>query len=252
MVSCQMTPHLVTMKLRSKNLQLKHSAGVQKKRKSFYKEQPEPVLLCDIHDFLENYRYDKTKQLSNDSKDKSLGLKLRSKFCFTRRVKQKSASPFHNVHSTPLVTKQPRPSCQAKQLDKVRTENKRKRKETELFIATLSPITVRHNSLERMKQDDLIRKRLLEKSLDAVIAEAKKEIVTEQLKMNCDNDYVDMTMKSNKVNDNHENYVDDDIFEDILFDNNNREPTKAVQYEPVIFCNNTIHCLASSDNKWKS
>jgi hypothetical protein len=78
------------------------------------------------------------------------------------------------LHSTPLTR------VKVFKLENLHTEH-------------LSPIIYRHN---RMKQNEHIRKHLLEKSLDAVIDEAKKEMVMEKMEYDLGNDYVQMNLRN--------------------------------------------------------
>ena len=50
----------------------------------------------------------------------------------------------------------------------------------ELFYTTLSPISQRHNTLERMRRENIVRRNLLEKSLEAIIAEARRDLLRAQ------------------------------------------------------------------------
>ena len=116
----------------------------------------------------------------------------------------------------------------------------------ELFYTTLSPISQRHNTLERMKREDRVRKNLLEKSLHAVIAEAKKELRNQEKSLiSSEADYIVMSANNNsKISRNQnydasEDYVEDEVYEDVLFQQNPYEnfyePVNFNIYEPINF-----------------
>ena len=114
----------------------------------------------------------------------------------------------------------------------------------ELFYTTLSPISQRHNTLERIKRENRVRKNLLEKSLHAVIAEAQKELRSQEKSIiSTEPDYIVMSANNNsKISRNQnydEDYVEDEVYEDVLFQRNPYEnlyePVNCHIYEPINF-----------------
>ena len=100
--------------------------------------------------------------------------------------------------------------------------------------------------MERIKRENVVRKNLLEKSLQAIIAEAKKELEDES-KSNISSpstDYMSMNANNNSnLIKNHnldaEDYVEDEVYEEILFqrqpNENFYEPLNFNIYEPINF-----------------
>ena len=131
----------------------------------------------------------------------------------------------------------------------------------ELFYTTLSPISQRHNTLERMRRENIVRRNLLEKSLEAIIAEARRDLLRSQDTASSlgseatveeraeATDYVNMNPSSNGNNnsklmknnnlDMSEDYVEDEVYEDVLFqqkpNENFYEPVNFNAYEPINF-----------------
>ena len=133
----------------------------------------------------------------------------------------------------------------------------------ELFYTTLSPISQRHNTLERMRRENIVRRNLLEKSLEAIIAEARRDLLRSQDTASSlgseatveeraeATDYVNMNPSSNNNGNNNsklvknnnldvsEDYVEDEVYEDVLFqqksNENFYEPVNFNAYEPINF-----------------
>ena len=133
----------------------------------------------------------------------------------------------------------------------------------ELFYTTLSPISQRHNTLERMRRENIVRRNLLEKSLEAIIAEARRDLLRAQDTASSlgseatveeraeATDYVNMNPSSNNNGNNNsklvknnnldvsEDYVEDEVYEDVLFqqkpNENFYEPVNFNAYEPINF-----------------
>ena len=165
--------------------------------------------------FCANYKKERLEKVRRKNKTKNC-LK-----CLTRTISKKTSS------STPIINEK-----QQAKTEEIKNYN-------DLFFNTLSPISLRHNTLERIKRENLVRKNLLEKSLHAVIAEAKREL-KEVNKVNIENDYVTMNANNNNdtkykkfdsVEDYVEDYVEDEVYEDIFFQQKHFENT----YEPVNF-----------------
>ena len=121
---------------------------------------------------------------------------------------------------------------------KVKEIQSKRRDQKELFSSSISPIVTRQGTTERIKRENIVKRNLLEKSLQAVIAEAKKELFVEQ-----HDEYVNMTANNNQTNMKNkycefQNYVEDEIFEEMTFRNtdvNIYEPIEFNLYEPVNF-----------------
>ena len=133
----------------------------------------------------------------------------------------------------------------------------------ELFYTTLSPISQRHNTLERMRRENIVRRNLLEKSLEAIIAEARRDLLRAQDTASSlgseatveeraeATDYVNMNPSNNNNGNNNsklvknnnldmsEDYVEDEVYEDVLFqqkpNENFYEPVNFNAYEPINF-----------------
>ena len=133
----------------------------------------------------------------------------------------------------------------------------------ELFYTTLSPISQRHNTLERMRRENIVRRNLLEKSLEAIIAEARRDLLRAQDTASSlgseatveeraeATDYVNMNPSHNNNGNNNsklmknnnldvsEDYVEDEVYEDVLFqqkpNENFYEPVNFNAYEPINF-----------------
>ena len=131
----------------------------------------------------------------------------------------------------------------------------------ELFYTTLSPISQRHNTLERMRRENIVRRNLLEKSLEAIIAEARRDLLRGQDTASSlgseatveeraeATDYVNMNPSHNGNNNSRlvknnnldvsEDYVEDEVYEDVLFqqkpNENFYEPVNFNAYEPINF-----------------
>ena len=133
----------------------------------------------------------------------------------------------------------------------------------ELFYTTLSPISQRHNTLERMRRENIVRRNLLEKSLEAIIAEARRDLLRSQDTASSlgseatveeraeATDYVNMNPSHNNNGNNNsrlvknnnldmsEDYVEDEVYEDVLFqqkpNENFYEPVNFNAYEPINF-----------------
>ena len=131
----------------------------------------------------------------------------------------------------------------------------------ELFYTTLSPISQRHNTLERMRRENIVRRNLLEKSLEAIIAEARRDLLRAQDTASSlgseatveeraeATDYVNMNPSHNGNNNSRlvknnnldvsEDYVEDEVYEDVLFqqkpNENFYEPVNFNAYEPINF-----------------
>ena len=131
----------------------------------------------------------------------------------------------------------------------------------ELFYTTLSPISQRHNTLERMRRENIVRRNLLEKFLEAIIAEARRDLLRGQDTASSlgseatveeraeATDYVNMNPSHNGNNNSRlvknnnldvsEDYVEDEVYEDVLFqqkpNENFYEPVNFNAYEPINF-----------------
>ena len=131
----------------------------------------------------------------------------------------------------------------------------------ELFYTTLSPISQRHNTLERMRRENIVRRNLLEKFLEAIIAEARRDLLRGQDTASSlgseatveeraeATDYVNMNPGHNGNNNSRlvknnnldvsEDYVEDEVYEDVLFqqkpNENFYEPVNFNAYEPINF-----------------
>ena len=176
--------------------------------------------------FCANYRKDRLEKVRQ---------KYRSKDCL-KCVKKAITKKSHC--STPLLQR--------------KTEQKDKLKQDQdLFFNALSPISTRHNTLERIKRENIVKRELFEKSLVAIIAEARKELKNEDkssMSSECSN-YVNMNANSQGNNNsnltkNHnyeefQDYVEDEIYEDVLFEqkpnDNFYEHVSINVYEPIEF-----------------
>ena len=131
-----------------------------------------------------------------------------------------------------------------------KSEQKEKvKQDQDLFFNALSPISSRHNTLERIKRENIVKRELFEKSLVAIIAEARKELNKEdESSMNSESsNYVNMNANANNnskliKNQNYEefqDYVEDEIYEDVLFEqksnDNFYEHVSINVYEPIEF-----------------
>ena len=131
-----------------------------------------------------------------------------------------------------------------------KTEQKEKvKQDQDLFFNALSPISSRHNTLERIKRENIVKRELFEKSLVAIIAEARKELNKEdESSMRSESsNYVNMNANANnnsKLIKNHnyeefQDYVEDEIYEDVLFEqksnDNFYEHVSINVYEPIEF-----------------
>ena len=163
---------------------------------------------------------------ANYKKDKLEKVRRKNKNCLkcVRRVISKSRTQ----SSTPVI--------------KTRSESRQSSSviDPELFFNSLSPITQRHNTLERIKRENMVRRNLLEKSLQAIIAEAKKELEHETTSTASisSSDYMSMNannnsklVKNNNDTEDAEDYVEDEVYEEILF----QQKTSENFYEPVDF-----------------
>ena len=139
------------------------------------------------------------------------------------------------THSTPLV------ASSGTKINQSQSRNERQTlEEQNLFQTSLSPISQRQNTEERIKREDLVRRNLFEKSLQAIIEEAKKELLVEKLSQSLHNDYIIMNANNNsRVNQNNNrrvDYVEDEVYEEILFSKQSEhfyEPVNFNIYEPI-------------------
>ena len=85
-----------------------------------------------------------------------------------------------------------------------------------------------------------MRRNLFEKSLQAIIEEARKELLVEKLSRSLNNDYMNMNANNNsrvtKNNNSQEGSVEDEVYEEIMFNKQNEnfyEPVSFNIYEPI-------------------
>lgn len=172
--------------------------------------------------FCANYKKDRLEKVRQKYKTKDC---LR---CVKKAITKKSHC------STPLFQR--------------KTEQKEKvKQDQDLFFNALSPISSRHNTLERIKRENIVKRELFEKSLVAIIAEARKELNKEdESSMRSESsNYVNMNANNNsKLIKNHnydefQDYVEDEIYEDVLFEqksnDNFYEHVSINVYEPIEF-----------------
>ena len=177
--------------------------------------------------FCENFKKDRLEQVRRKYKTKDC-LK-----CVKKAISKKSHC------STPVFHRK------VSQKDKVN-------KDQDLFFNALSPISTRHNTLERIKRENIVKRELFEKSLVAIIAEARKELKKEDkssmsndssnyVNMNANNSLALANNKAKFINNNNDkefqDYVEDEIYEDILFEQKQKnhiyEPVSFNLYEPI-------------------
>ena len=105
------------------------------------------------------------------------------------------------THSTPVVTRRERHHTDFKPSQNVSKTFTHQNLETRtrhqtpehqnLFYTTISPISTnispRHNTEERIKRENTVRRNLFEKSLQAIIEEARKELLVEKLSRSLNN-----------------------------------------------------------------
>ena len=175
--------------------------------------------------FCANYKKERLEKIRKKYKTKEC---LR---CMNKTITKKSQS------STPLLQRK------AEQKDRV------KQTDQNLFFNALSPISTRHNTLERIKRENIVKRELFEKSLVAIIAEARKELKKEDEPTSESSNYVNMDANSQANNNsklikdqNYEefqDYVEDEIYEDVLFEQkpkeNFYEHVSFNIYEPIGF-----------------
>ena len=109
-----------------------------------------------------------------------------------------------------------------------------------LFLTNLSPIPPGHNTEERLKRENLVRRKLFEKSLQAIIEEARTELLIEKLSRSLNNDYINMNANNNsrvtKNKNSQEGSLEDEVYEEIMFNKQNEnfyEPVSFNIYEPI-------------------
>ena len=169
--------------------------------------------------FCANYKKDKLEKIRQKYKKSSACLKCIRRTVVTDRKVGKS--------STPVVIKPER--------TELRTTNP-----PALFYTNISPIPG-HNTEERIKRENLVRRKLFEKSLQAIIEEARTELLIEKLSRSLNNDnYINMNANNNsrvtKNNNSQEGSVEDEVYEEIMFNKQNEnfyEPVSFNIYEPI-------------------
>ena len=171
--------------------------------------------------FCANYKKDKLEKVRR---------KYEKRNCL--KCVRKAINKKRSQSSTPLIKSR----SESKQLPSVATPD--------LFYSTLSPISQRHNTMERVRRENVVRKNLLEKSLQAIIAEAKRELEDETKSNISSTDYMSMNANNNSnltknQNLDAEDYVEDEVYEEILFqrqpNENFYEPVNFNIYEPISF-----------------
>ena len=171
--------------------------------------------------FCANYRKEKLERIRQKYRNPAACLK-----CIRRTAGKKSTS------STPVVTRtersEQRPSLHHLQQPPA------------LFYTNLSPIPPGHNTEERIKRESLVRRKLFEKSLQAIIEEARTELLIEKLSRSLNNDYINMNANNNsrvtKNKNSQESSVEDEVYEEIMFNKQNEnfyEPVSFNIYEPI-------------------
>ena len=168
--------------------------------------------------FCANYKKERLERVRQKYRNKD---RLK---CVKKQITKKSHS------STPLMQRQ----------QKVKINQK----DPDLFFNALSPISTRHNTLERIKRENIVKRELFEKSLVAIIAEAKKELKQADrvsIGSSESSNYVNMNANSqannnSKLSKNHnyeefQDYVEDEIYEEVLF----QQKTNDHFYEHVSF-----------------
>ena len=189
--------------------------------------------------FCANYKKEKLEKVRQRYRDRN---------CL-KCVKKAISKTKRSHSSTPVVKLKSDPAKRSVQTNQ------------ELFYTTLSPISQRHNTLERMRRENIVRRNLLEKSLEAIIAEARRDLLRAQDTASSlgseatveeraeATDYVNMNPSHNGNNnsklvknnnlDVSEDYVEDEVYEDVLFqqkpNENFYEPVNFNAYEPINF-----------------
>ena len=137
--------------------------------------------------------------------------------------------------------------CRTPLFQRITEQKEKVKQDQDLFFNALSPIYSRHNTLERIKRENIVKRELFEKSLVAIIAEARKELNKEdESSMSSESsNYVNMNANNNSKlikNQNYEDlqdYVEDEIYEDVLFEqksnDNFYEHVSINVYEPIEF-----------------
>ena len=189
--------------------------------------------------FCANYKKEKLEKVRQRYRDRN---------CL-KCVKKAISKTKRSHSSTPVVKLKSDPAKRSVQTNQ------------ELFYTTLSPISQRHNTLERMRRENIVRRNLLEKSLEAIIAEARRDLLRAQDTASSlgseatveeraeATDYVNMNPSHNGNNNSRlvknnnldvsEDYVEDEVYEDVLFqqkpNENFYEPVNFNAYEPINF-----------------
>ena len=182
-------------------------------------EQSEDSLII----FCANYKKDKLEKIRRKYKNQSC-LK-----CIKKTILRNK-----KTHSTPVV---PKPEIAE---PRVSDQN--------LFYTSLSPISQGHNTQQRIRREDIVRRNLFEKSLQTIIEEARKELLIEKLSRSLNTDYVNMNANNNsrvtKNNNSQEDqaddevydHADDEVYEEIMFNKQEDhfyEPVNFNIYEPI-------------------
>ena len=169
--------------------------------------------------FCANYKKEKLEKIRQKYKNKNPCLKCIRRSVMTGEKKSQA--------STPVVTRPERPE--------LRSTNP-----PGLFYTNLSPIPAGHNTEERLKRENLVRRKLFEKSLQAIIEEARTELLIEKLSRSLNNDYINMNANNNsrvtKNKNSQEGSLEDDVYEEIMFNKQNEnfyEPVSFNIYEPI-------------------
>ena len=188
-----------------------------KLRKSSNTERGEDSLIV----FCANYKKEKLAKIRQKYKKPPACLKCIRRSVVTTRKGGQSQS------STPVVIRPERPE--------LRTNNP-----PGLFYTNISPIPG-HNTEERIKRENLVRRKLFEKSLQAIIEEARTELLIEKLSRSLNNDnYINMNANNNsrvtKNKNSQEGSAEDEVYEEIMFNKQNEnfyEPVSFNIYEPI-------------------
>ena len=169
--------------------------------------------------FCANYKKEKLEKIRQKYKKPAACLKCIRRSVVTARKGGQS--------STPVVIRPERPE--------LRTNN-----HPGLFYTNISPIPG-HNTEERIKRENLVRRKLFEKSLQAIIEEARTELLIEKLSRSLNNDnYINMNANNNsrvtKNKNSQEGFAEDEVYEEIMFNKQNEnfyEPVSFNIYEPI-------------------
>ena len=175
--------------------------------------------------FCANYKKEKLQKIRQKYKNPSACLK-----CIRRTAAPGTGKKTKS--STPVVSRPERTEA--------RTNLQHLQQPPALFYTTISPIPSGHNTEERIKRESLVRRKLFEKSLQAIIEEARTELLIEKLSRSLNNDYMNMNANNNsrvtKNKNSQEGSEEDEVYEEIMFNKQNEnfyEPVSFNIYEPI-------------------